>query len=58
MGSPLKVVSSGAGRGLKVNESAIVVTISVVLSALDDRPLKDTRILAHVLKLLSGLCYP
>ena len=36
MGSPLKVVGSGAGRRLKLHESAIVETISAVLSALDD----------------------
>ena len=36
MGSPVKVVGLDAGRRLKLNESAIVVTIFVVLSALDD----------------------
>ena len=36
MGAPLKVVGSGAGRRLKLNESAIAVTITTVLSVLDD----------------------
>ena len=36
MDSPLKVVGLDAGRRLKLNESAIVVMILVVLSALDD----------------------
>ena len=36
MGAPLKVVGSGARRRLKLNESAIVVTITAVLSELDD----------------------
>ena len=53
MGSPLKVIGSGAGRRLRLNESAIVVTISAVLSALG-----DSRSLVHILKLLRGLCYP
>ena len=31
-----EMVVSGAGRRLKLNESAVVMTISTVLSALDD----------------------
>ena len=36
MGSPLKMVGSGAGRRLMLNESAIAVTIEVTASTFAD----------------------